>query len=183
MIALKNVDFSYGGKAVLKNFELTVENGEAICLCGPSGCGKSTVLKLIAGLIAPKHGKITADGKVSMVFQEDRLIPRLNIKENIAAVADGENYLEALGLNEAAEKLPKELSGGMARRAAIARALAFGGDILLLDEPFNGIDSENKKKAAELILNRFNGKSILLVSHNDEDIALLKARKIEMPKI
>ena len=180
MIKFKNVSFSYGKTPVLKDFNLSVLPGEIVCLFGASGCGKTTVLKLIAGLLTANRGEVSVNGKVSIVFQENRLIPNLTAKENILAVTDTYDSLKALGLDAYCDTKPEDLSGGMARRVAIARAINYGGDILLLDEPFNGLDQENKKLAASLIKEKFKGKTIVMVSHLKEDIELLDAKIIKL---
>lgn len=180
MVKLDNVDFSYGKHRVLHNFSLFAGDGESVCLFGPSGCGKTTVLRIIAGLLTPSSGRVEAKGKISVVFQEDRLIPSLTVKQNLEVTAGGSGALSALGLDGAADKMPADLSGGMARRTAIARAVEYGGDILLLDEPFNGLDDENRRTAARLIRETFAGKTVIAVSHHGEDAVLLGARTVKM---
>lgn len=189
MIKLSNVDFSYGDKKILSNFSLTVQDGECICLSGQSGCGKTTVIRLIAGLEKPDGGKIFAEGKVSYVFQEDRLVPNLSILNNVLlCTGNKRNFAISLfkeaGLEEVMNKKPDELSGGMKRRAAIIRAIAFGGDILLLDEPFNGLDEETKNTMARIIKREFTEKNkpILMVSHISKDSEIMNARKIVLNK-
>lgn len=189
MIKLENIYFSYGGKSVLKNFSLLVNDGEKVCISGESGCGKSTVIKLIAGLIAPDSGTVYADGIPSVVFQEDRLLPWYTARQNIEAVmlkSDGNNgetaeeVLSALGIAGVADEKLQDLSGGMKRRVAIARAICYGGNYLLLDEPFNGIDPDNRKKIADIILKRYKDKPVIFVSHNSGDAELFGARTVEM---
>lgn len=180
MIALQDIYLSYGEKRVLQSFNLKVAAGQTLCLYGPSGCGKTTVLRLVAGLLKPSAGTVRVNGRVSMVFQENRLIPYLTVRENVLAVAEQDEALSALGLRDYADARTGDLSGGMARRAAIARAVSHGGDILLLDEPFNGLDAENKRIAAEYIRSRFQNKAILMVSHQAEDIALMQAEIVPL---
>ena len=182
MIDMRGVSFSYGDKRVLQSFNLQVAAGQTICLFGPSGCGKTTVLRLIAGLLAPDAGTVQVNGRVSMVFQENRLIPSLTVEENILAVASRADALQALGLGGYENARISDLSGGMARRVAIARAVSYGGDILLLDEPFSGLDAENRRIAADCIRSAFKGKSILLVSHQPEDIELMQAEIVPLVK-
>lgn len=184
MIRLQNVDFAYGDKPVLQNFSLSVPAGRTLCLFGPSGCGKTTLLRLIAGLLVPDAGAVTVNGRVSMVFQENRLIPYLTVRENLLAVAGRAEALQTLGLVGYENARVSDLSGGMARRVAIARAVSYGGDILLLDEPFTGLDAQNKRAAAECVRSAFAGKTILLVSHQSEDIALMQAEilRLEPPE-
>ena len=186
MIELKNIAFSYGETAVLKDFSLEVKNGECVCLKGESGCGKTTVLRLILGLETAQSGTVSVDGTVSAVFQEDRLVESLSLSKNIELVTTDSvkaaELIKKAGLETVAHKKISAFSGGMKRRAAIIRAVAFGGDALILDEPFNGLDLENKQKMAEIIKENYLdlGKPVLLISHVEEDAELLNARIVEM---
>lgn len=186
MTELKNIDFSYGEKQIINDFSLKVTANECVCLCGESGCGKTTVLKIIAGLLKPQSGSITNLKNVSYVFQEDRLIPHLSVLQNVTLFlpkdkkAVAKELIGEAGLIEFINKKPDELSGGMKRRLSIVRAVAFGGDVLLLDEPFNGLDTDNKVLMANIINREFTekGKPVIMVSHVDEDIEILNAKKI-----
>ena len=188
MIALDNISFSYGDNLVLDKFSLTVGDGECVCLSGASGCGKTTVTRIVMGLEKPNGGSVTAPKKVSCVFQEDRLLSHLNLQKNIRLVIKESQYaladglLEKVGLGDYLEMPISELSGGMKRRAAIVRALAYGGDILILDEAFNGIDTENKAIICDIIKREFldKGKSVLMITHIPEDAAMLQARIVNM---
>ena len=183
MIALQNVSFSYPEKAVLTDFSLAVGAGETVCLSGPSGCGKTTVLRLIAGLEVPAQGTVSADGRVAMVFQEHRLVPWLTVRENIALVApeaDANALLADMGLTGEENARVDSLSGGMQRRVAIARALAVNGDVLLLDEPFNGLDDAAAAAVAARIRAAYADKTVVLVSHHERDAALLDAKVFKM---
>ena len=188
MIELKNVTFSYGEREILNNFSLTVNNGECVCLRSPSGGGKTTVFRLIAGLEAPQSGEIIAPEKLSVVFQEDRLIKGLSVKQNILLPLPKERREYALsladkfGIGEYLQSPLRRLSGGMKRRVAIIRALSFGGDALILDEPFNGIDDQNKRIIAAIIKEDFISKGIpvLISTHIPEDARLLDAKTIEL---
>ena len=189
-IDLNNISFSYGNKQILKDFNLSVKRGECICLLGVSGCGKTTTIRLIAGLETPQMGTIdTHKGKISMVFQEDRLLPWATALQNISLpLTDNDKsiakkMLEQVGLSDSSDLLPEEMSGGMCRRVAIARSLAFGGDVLLLDEPFNGIDTANKRSLAKLILEYFGDKTIVLITHIAEDAQILGAKTIDFKGI
>ena len=186
MIELKNVNFSYSDTAVLKDFSLSVKTGECVCLKGESGCGKTTVLRLILGLEAAQSGTVTVDGTVSAVFQEDRLIESLSLDKNLELITNDtlltSDLIKKAELETVANKKIADFSGGMKRRAAIIRAIAFGGDALILDEPFNGLDLENKQKMASLIKEQYleKGKPVLLISHIEEDARLLNAKIVEM---
>lgn len=188
MIELKNVCFSYGEREILNDFSLTVNDGECVCLKSPSGGGKTTVFRIIEGLEIPDSGEVSAPERLSVVFQEDRLIKGLSVKRNILLATEKEHYSYALslaerfGLGDFLNTPIRKLSGGMKRRVAIIKALAFGGDALLLDEPFNGIDSENKKIIAETIKRDFSdrGVPVLLSTHIDADAELLGAQIKEL---
>jgi len=184
MIELKNISVSFQNqtesmgenKSVLNNLSLTLPDEGCVVFRGPSGCGKTTLLRVLAGLIQPDAGELTglAHRKISMVFQQDRLLPWYSAKDNIALVSDDTTalrMLDAVGLSAEADALPSTLSGGMCRRIAIARALAYANDVLFLDEPFNGLDPELRKSMAELI--KKNSRLIVLVTHEDGDAALL----------
>lgn len=188
MLELKNVSFSYGEREILSGFNLKVENGKCVCLKGHSGCGKTTVLRLVLGLETIKAGEIVTPKNPAVVFQEDRLVPSLSLKKNILLPLPKEKYEIAMklineaGLGDSLNKRVLELSGGMKRRAAIVRALAFGGDALILDEPFNGIDPETKGIMARMIKREFldDKKPVLMVSHIPADAESLNAEVLEM---
>lgn len=188
MIELKNVNFSYSGEPVLRNFSLSVGRGECVCLWGPSGCGKTTVFRIIAGLETAESGRVIAPSKLSVVFQEDRLLPFMSLKKNIMLPLEKSDsdrvsaLLVEAGLGEFETMSARDLSGGMSRRAAIVRAVAFCGDALILDEPFNGIDGDNKQKIVAMlhreVLDR--GIPIIMATHVAEDAELLGAKIIKM---
>lgn len=184
MIALQNVSFSYPEKPVLTDFSLTITPGETVCLSGPSGCGKTTVLRLIAGLETPDAGTVSVDGRVAVVFQDDRLVPWLTVRDNILLVApnaDADALLADMGLAGEEDARVDSLSGGMQRRVAIARALAIDGDVLLLDEPFNGLDDAAAAVVAAQIRTTYANKTVVLVSHHERDAHLLDAKVFKMP--
>lgn len=189
MIELKNISFSYAAevpsRAVLNDFSLIIESGDIIALTGESGIGKTTVMRLLLGLEKPCGGEINGlDGvRISAVFQENRLFPWYTVKKNVLlpsyrepdAPVRADQILAALGLSEYGDKYPSELSGGQQRRVALARALLFGGELLILDEPFTGLDAELKRKAAALIRKRFY--TILLITHDENELELLGCNK------
>jgi NitT/TauT family transport system ATP-binding protein len=181
VVELKGVSKAYGEKKVLENLNLLLPESGAVAVTGPSGSGKTTLLRLIAGLIRPDSGevRIQANAKISMVFQEDRLLPSLDVRGNVLAVLNStpeslalaDSCLARCGLSDSAEKPVSEISGGMKRRVAIARAIAFGGDILLMDEPFKGLDAETKARVEALVFEDKN-RLIVFVTHLEDEIAL-----------
>lgn len=180
-LAAEGLCKAYGEKRVLENFSLTLPERGVATFFGPSGCGKTTLLHLLAGLLAPEGGQVTGrEGRtVSMVFQEDRLLPWYTVEENLCLVnpaltrSEVRECLERVGLEGAGEQYPEELSGGMRRRAAFARALAYGGDVLLLDEPFKGQDRTVKERLfAETAAFARQG-LVILITHDPEEAALL----------
>ncbi|MBR3894952.1 MAG: ABC transporter ATP-binding protein [Clostridia bacterium] len=191
MLYLDQISFSYGQKKVLENLSLTLNKGELLAVMGPSGCGKSTLLHLIAGLKKPTGGSITANAaRISYVFQEPRLFPWLTLEENLRAVLNDQEAedgriakaLEAVGLSDAAALYPSQLSGGMKSRASLARALAFGGDLFLLDEPFASLDEVLCGELCVKLRAYFkeNGISAILVTHRTPDAQVFADRILQM---
>lgn len=188
MIELKDVCFAYDDLPILNNFNLTVKKGECINLSAPSGRGKTTVFRLICGLESPISGEITAPEKMAVVFQENRLIPELSLKRNVTLPLPKEYHKKAIellveiGLGDFLNTPVNRLSGGMKRRAAIVRAVAFCGDALLLDEPFNGIDSDMKIIVANIIKREVLNKNIpvIISTHIEEDALLLNAKTVHL---
>lgn len=177
MITIDRLTLSYGSQQVLKDCSLQVEPGSRVALMGPSGCGKTSLINVIAGLLTPDSGKVSVNGKVSYVFQEPALFPWLTAVDNINVVlSDGpetlpraEQLLEAVGLSDCRDKYPHQLSGGQKQRIAICRALAYGGDILLLDEPLKGLDADTRDQVSALLLQEWTGKTLLLVTHDPSE--------------
>ena len=188
MIELKGVNFSYGEQEILKNFSITVKSGECVQLCGISGSGKTTVARLILGLENAQSGNISVPQRVSAVFQEDRLLENSDVQKNIRLALQKEQFpladrlLKEFDLYDVRKKKVSQLSGGMIRRVALIRAIAFGGDALILDEAFNGLDTENKQIAAKIIKREFTQKNkpVLLITHIKEDADLLDARIVNI---
>ncbi len=184
MLTLDKVSFAYGDTPILREVSLSLPKSGAVCFTAPSGGGKTTLLRLIAGLEHPQSGTIRCDAtRVAVVFQENRLLPWLTAEQNVALACPGEDslpYLEAVELTEARDKYAAQLSGGMQRRVALARALAFGGDLLLLDEPFTGLDSELRERIAAAVKTRFGTGCIVLITHSPEEAALLGAQVVPL---
>ena len=188
MITLQNVSLTYDDKQVLDNFTQTIPTDQITCLFGPSGSGKTTLLHLLAGLVVPQSGEITGlPKKPALLFQEDRLIPHLTAEANIAAVLpkdrkhEAMDWLRRVGLESDAHLRPSALSGGMRRRIALARTLAFGGDFLLLDEPFTGLDFALTEQMATLI--RETNTGALIITHSPDEITLLDAQTLKVEGI
>lgn len=183
-IELQNVTKRYGEKTILQNFSCTIPQGCICAIMAPSGTGKTTLLRLILGLEKPDCGTVTGVlQRKSALFQEDRLCPGLSLIGNLRMALPGceesdiHELLTQLGLEDAANKPAAQLSGGMSRRAALARALLYDGALLTLDEPFTGLDEENRQIAAHTILHHRNGRTLLLVTHRMEDLELLGVEK------
>ena len=177
MIAIDHLTLSYGSQQVLKDCSLWVETGSRVALMGPSGCGKTSLINIIAGLLTPDSGSVTVEGKVSYVFQEPALFPWLTAVENInvvlsdspATLPRAEALLDAVGLSDCRDKYPHQLSGGQKQRIAICRALAYGGDVLLLDEPLKGLDPDTRDRVTRVLLEESAGKTLLLVTHDVQE--------------
>lgn len=167
---LKGISVSYGEKQVLQDFSASYEPDKRYVLDSPSGSGKTTLLRVIAGLTKPDAGTVeTGNQKVGMLFQEDRLCEEYSALKNVELVAISRSAAKEhlIQLLEEADihKPCKELSGGMKRRVALARAFASGADILLLDEPYNGLDEENRLRVARYIEEKGQNKVVIMASH------------------
>lgn len=175
MIKIRNISLAFGENIVFHDFSADIPFEGVTAVRGPSGEGKTSLFRMLLGLQKPDDGTILGlEGKrVSVVFQEDRLLPWASALENVALVSDrstAETMLAALGLKDSMNLLPKELSGGMRRRVAIARALAYGGDVLFLDEPFTGLDEENKQLVAKEVLKA--NVPVFVITHEDSEAGL-----------
>ena len=205
-IVVKDVNkvFQSSDRAVvaLKDIQLEVPRGQFVCLLGPSGCGKSTLLNAMAGFALPSSGSITADGKLitgpgperGMVFQEYALFPWMTVEKNIGfgldikgtpqpeidRIVDG--LLTKLGLTDFRNRFPKDLSGGMRQRVAIARVLALDSPILLMDEPFGALDALTRRNLQDELLRIWSelGKTVIFVTHSIEEAIYLADRSVVM---
>lgn len=187
-IRLENVTKGFGGAPVLEHLSLEFSAGERVCVMGPSGLGKTTLLRVTAGLLTPDEGRVQAEKMhFSAAFQEERLLEYANAVDNVRLVCSrpaGEirTALARLGLeSEECSRPVSELSGGQRRRVALARAmLADGAGAVLLDEPFKGLDEEAHRQAAQFVLDVQGERTVLEVTHDARDAALLKARILEL---
>lgn len=169
-LMLQGISVSYGEQQVIKDFSATYEPEKRYVLDSPSGSGKTTLLRVIAGLTKLNAGSVELNNqKVAMLFQEDRLCEEYSALKNVELVAGSKSvakeHLLQLLTEEDIHKPCKELSGGMKRRVALARAFAAGADILLLDEPFNGQDEENRKRVSRFIKENCENRVVLVASH------------------
>lgn len=194
MLELRNVSRMIQGRQVLQDVHLRLDRGEMLCLAGPSGVGKTTLLEIAAGLQYPDHGEVRRkSSRVGCALQDAPLLPWKNALENMdfflstwlesgVRVKMIRHWLEKLGLGDAAEKKPSELSGGMKRRLSIACALALDPEILLLDEPLAFLDQHWQDRLAEEIaaIHARRTTAILLISHQLEPIRSLGARIVEI---
>lgn len=188
MIKFENVYKSFGEREVLSNFSLCLEKGDRLCIMGRSGCGKTTLINLLLGFVKPDSGTVSLAGKAVAVFQEDRLCEDFSAITNVTLgmkkrdKAKAEKLLAELRLEGDMKRPVRDLSGGMKRRVAIARALAAESDILLLDEAFTGLDGKTKRRVAEVINRKTTEKTLVIVSHDAEDAALLGAKIFNIEK-
>jgi NitT/TauT family transport system ATP-binding protein len=200
----ESLRFAYNGTPVLLDIDLSIAEGEFVCLLGPSGCGKTTLLRLLAGLERPSSGTLWCKGRPisgpglerGVVFQDYSLFPWMTLVNNISlALAKShpelhkkwrlnlaEEFLEMVGLSDVARKHPFELSGGMQQRGAIARALALGSPVLLMDEPFGALDPVNRVKLQDLVLDVWAKaqprKTVVFVTHDVEEALFLADRVV-----
>jgi NitT/TauT family transport system ATP-binding protein len=205
-ISIKNLSKTFEGSdrsvPALQNINLSLSRGEFVCLLGPSGCGKSTLLNAIAGFIQPSSGEIIVNGQPvvepgpdrGVVFQEYAIFPWMTVTRNIAfgleikGVAGAEiqktvdALLDTLGLHEFRDRFPKDLSGGMRQRVAIARLLAIDSPVMLMDEPFGALDALTRRTLQDELLRiwRKSGKTILFVTHSIEESLYLADRIVVM---
>ncbi len=186
---LVNISKTYGSKTVFQGLSHRFPDGEISCVLGPSGCGKTTLLRLIAGLEAPDAGEVRgARGKkISAVFQEDRLFEGLTAEKNLMLTArpgfdrqDARELLSRLGLSGEEARPVRELSGGMRRRVAVARALAADFDLLLLDEPLTGLDGDTRALVLEHIRQTAAGRTAIWITHDPEVPRLLGASVLDL---
>ncbi len=193
-----------GEYVVLKDVNLNIQEGEFICLIGHSGCGKSTLLNMVGGFSKPSIGEVSVNGKLitkpgpdrMVVFQGYALLPWLTVYENVMLAVDSVNpnlsksekndivrhHLAMVGLSEAAEKKPTQISGGMKQRVSIARALAIRPEVLILDEPFGALDAITKEELQEELLQIWTEHrcTVLMITHDIDEALFLADRLVMM---
>lgn len=178
-IILKNVSAKYGEVEVLKDFNAVFPKTGCVSLFGVSGIGKTTLVNIVAGIKKPSEGFVEFKGKrpekMSYVFQEDRLIPWISVLKNVEIVtckntSKAIKILDSLKLGDCAGKFPDQLSGGMKQRVNIARAFAFDAPVILLDEPFKGLDLKTKQIIIDMLIKQKKEKLLILISHDKNDI-------------
>ena len=205
-LSIQDLAVAYQSKGrrtvALEGVNLDVKDGEFVSVVGPSGCGKSTLLKVVAGLLQPAAGAAYIDGEpvngvpdqVGMVFQNDALLPWKTVAQNVrlplaikglpdkAQEQEADRLLKMVGLDGFAGFYPKQLSGGMRKRVALARTFAYDPDIYLMDEPFGPLDAQTRVKIGEEFLQMWDavGKSVLFITHDIEEAIALSDRVIVM---
>ena len=185
---VRDLTKTYGELTVLRDFSAVFPEGKITAVMGPSGCGKTTLLRLLMGLEKPDGGTILGvPEKISAVFQEDRLCRDFSAVANVRMVTGKRvpeteitAHLTALGLGESLRRPVSELSGGMKRRVAMARAVLYGGSLLLLDEPFKGLDGENRRIAEDYIRSHTAGKTVIFITHDEQEAERLADCLIRM---
>lgn len=186
-MVLAHVSKCFQGRFVLRDLSLTLEAGEGLCLLAPSGGGKTTLLRLMAGLETPDSGSVTGAGRVSMLFQEDRLLEDFTPLDDLRLVlgrrreAELRDLLVPLLPEDCLRRPSRTLSGGMRRRVALVRALAAPGETLLLDEPFAGLDEASREAAIGYIHARRRQRRLVVATHRAGDAAALGARVFSGP--
>jgi len=187
MIVLDSICKSFGENEVLKNVCAEFPEGSVTCIMGVSGGGKTTLLNVISGLLPADSGTVTGvPERISFVFQEDRLCESFNAVRNALIFIDGadENEIRSdlteIGLGKHLSVPVRDMSGGMKRRTAIVRAACANADLLLLDEPFKGLDEATRRITAEYLLRKCKGKTVIMVAHDPEDAALMNAKIIHL---
>ena len=188
-LVLEHISKAYGEKTVLKDFSHTFPVGKRTCIMGPSGCGKTTLLRIILGLETPDGGTMSGrPERVSAVFQENRLFEDFSALSNLAAVCHhGDkqvmaDHLTELGLGDSLHKPVRTLSGGMKRRVAIARAVLAPGDLVVLDEPFTGLDKDTKEEVLTYLKHHTQGRTLIIVTHDPAERDALADEVLDMAR-
>lgn len=171
-IEINNLTKKYGEKTMFERFSHTLNIEGILLVKGASGKGKTTLMRMIAGLEKYEGEIHVPTDKISFMFQEDRLIPFISVLKNVAAVSDvntAKKYLNMLGLEDEYNSPPLSLSGGMKRRVSLSRALAYPSELVILDEPFKGLDENLKQQVIEIIKGESKTRDFIIVTHESFD--------------
>ena len=184
-ILMEKINKSYGDKEVLRDFTTKFEEGTVTFITGESGIGKTSIIRILMGLESYQSGRISGlEGKkISVVFQDDCLCDKLSLDKNLSMVIDGQQgkeqdldrLLDLFGLEGYRYKRVAELSGGMKRRLAILRAILYPHNLMILDEPFKGLDEENKKLVMGQVGKSLVGKTAIIVTHDKTEIDFFRS--------
>jgi NitT/TauT family transport system ATP-binding protein len=176
---LEDISFAYGEKILFDGLNITCDEGKITAVLGGSGVGKTTLLRLLAGLDKPSVGAVERR-EVAYIFQEPRLMPTVSVLNNLTAIPridkdSARHWLSAVGLGDSLNLLPHELSGGMAQRVSMARAFAYPSDLLLMDEPFKGLDLSLRARLYAVFLSLWSETEVttVLVTHDPEEAVAL----------
>ena len=196
-VEVRDLSMTYPGVRLYDGMNLKLNDSEIVCLLGPSGCGKTTLLRMLAGTVTPSYGSITPDlsGRISYLFQESRLLPWMTVLENTIYLMDenmplterrerGRRLLDRVGLAGFEKHYPRELSGGMTRRTALARTLGKEAGLLLMDEPFLSLDGELRSQLVDLTgrILRDDRRTTLCVTHDVSIAERLADRVISLAR-
>lgn len=188
-VRFEGVCKSYGANRVLRSLDFTLDAGGVYCLMAPSGSGKTTLFRVLLGLEGCDAGSIVGvePGDVSMMFQEDRLCEALSAIENVALVLPGRadrrvvrDLLARILPENCLDQPVMQLSGGMRRRVSLARAVAYPSKLLVLDEPFTGLDAETRRQAIGFLLEKRHGRTLLVATHGEQDAEFLGAIRLNL---
>lgn len=186
-IKLKNISKSYNDKIIFKQYNIEFKEHLITCIMGPSGVGKTTLIHILLGLVQSDSGIVEGiEGKkITAVFQENRLCEGIDAIKNVQIVCDRkitvpmiEQEFEKVGLTDYKDKPVSQLSGGMKRRVAIVRAILADSDIIIMDEPFKGLDEELKIQVIKYVKCKTKGKTVIIVTHDKEEADALYAEVV-----
>ena len=193
-IRISHISKKFDGETVFSDFSLEIPPRGVTAIMGASGSGKTTLTRMLLGLCQPDSGEILNPyTRISCAFQDPRLLPFMTALDNVALVLTGiprkdklriaKERLTALGLADALQKYPEELSGGMQQRVSLARAFAPPYDLLILDEPFRGLDEANKAIVLSHILEAATASPVILITHDPSDIQASHATEVTLPSV
>ena len=190
-LKIRGISKSFDGRKVLRNVNAIFPAGSITCLLGPSGYGKTTLLRIVAGLEKPDTGSVEGvPEEIGFVFQEDRLCEDFSAISNVRLVTGKSmpkeeiiRHLTEIGLGDSLDRPVHEYSGGMKRRVAIVRAVCYPAQLLILDEPFKGLDEKLRLEVIGFIRKRSEGKTVICVTHEPDDAERLGGKNIEMEQI